>query len=72
MIFQKEIPTAHCSAPQGKINQLCEHKNNNIILQNYKGDVKLTKPENVLTFCDVVKRDRFQMQVSAALRRDVK
>ena len=72
MIFQKENPTAHCSAPQGKINQLCEHKNNNIILQNYNEDIKLTKPTNVLTFCDVVTRDWFQMQVSAALRGGVK
>lgn len=72
MIFQKKPPTAHCSAPQGEINQLCEHKNNNIILQNYKGDVKLTEPGNVLTFCDVVTRDRFQIKASAALRRDVK
>ena len=68
MNFQKEIPTAHCSAPQGKINQLCERKNNNITFQNYKGDVKLTEPGNVLTFCDVVTRDRFQMQPSEALR----
>ena len=68
MTSQKENPTAHCRAPQGEINQLCEHKNNNIILQNYNEDIKLTKPTNVLTFCDVVTRDRFQIKASAALR----
>ena len=68
MTSQKENPTAHCSAPQGKINQLCEHKNNSITFQNYKGDVQLTEPANVLTFCDVVTHDWFQMQASVALR----
>lgn len=68
MISQKETPAAHCSAPQGEINQLCEYKNTNITLQNYKGDVKPAEPGNFLTFCDVVTRDRLQMQASAALR----
>lgn len=72
MIFQKEIPTAHCSAPQGEINQLYEHKNNSITFQNYKGDVQLTESASVLTFCDAVTRNRFQMQISATLRGGVK